>query len=70
MNKKDKNFLLRIQQDKMKELWDNKYDEEWEKVPNQLASLKHNLKNAFGVLKLKKTTQQVLDESDKEAWDE
>jgi len=24
------NFLYRIQQKKMKELWDNTYDEEWE----------------------------------------
>ncbi|MCL4379244.1 MAG: hypothetical protein M1160_00185 [Candidatus Marsarchaeota archaeon] len=25
-------FLFRIQQEKMKELWDNKYDDEWEKA--------------------------------------
>ncbi len=24
-------FLLKIQQEKMKEIWDNKYDEAWEK---------------------------------------
>ena len=28
--KNDKNFLYRIQQEKMKELWDNKEDEAWD----------------------------------------
>ena len=35
-----------------------------------IGKKKNVLKETFGTLKLKRTTQEILDESDREDWDE
>jgi len=41
-----------------------------EKMEVKMVKERNVLKETFGTVKLKRSTQEILDESDREAWDE